>query len=154
MLSPSLEDYLEEIYRLSLSHEAVRVTDIAGKLQVKLPSVTKALRRLNDENYLTYRRYKEIILTDKGRRLGRFLLERNRIIQEFIDLLDVACDKEQEAEAMEHYLSLPTIRAIDHLVSFMREHPSWLEAFQAYRLQKEREDLVLEDGYGEEEPGT
>ncbi|HHY27016.1 MAG TPA: iron dependent repressor, partial [Desulfitobacterium dehalogenans] len=32
MLSPSLEDYLEEIYRFSLENSVVRVTDISKKL--------------------------------------------------------------------------------------------------------------------------
>lgn len=45
MLSPSLEDYLEEIYRISQSGETVRVTDIAACLNVSLPSVTRALQK-------------------------------------------------------------------------------------------------------------
>ena len=40
MLTPSLEDYLEEIYRFSLSLDTVRVTDISNRLKVAMPSVT------------------------------------------------------------------------------------------------------------------
>lgn len=46
LLPPSFEDYLEEIYRFSLSPDAVRVTDISNRLNVALPSVTKALYKL------------------------------------------------------------------------------------------------------------
>lgn len=33
MLSPSLEDYLEEIYQLSLQKKEIRVRDIAEKIK-------------------------------------------------------------------------------------------------------------------------
>ncbi|MEW6725457.1 metal-dependent transcriptional regulator [Desulforudis sp. 1088] len=147
MLTPSLEDYLEEIYRLSLGENAVRVTDVAARLGVKLPSVTKALRRLHEEDYLTYRRYKDVILSEKGRRLGKFLVERNAILQEFLTVLDVSCGREQEAEAMEHYLSLPTIRAIDYLVRFFKANPACLGEFHIFKTAQEQRGDVLDDGY-------
>jgi len=53
MLTPSLEDYLEEIYRFSLSLDTVRVTDISKRLKVALPSVTKALYKLRDVFFLS-----------------------------------------------------------------------------------------------------
>jgi len=52
MLSPSLEDYLEEIYRFSMQQKTVRVTDISHKLNVAMPSVTKALSKLKAQNYI------------------------------------------------------------------------------------------------------
>ena len=69
MLTPSLEDYLEEIYRFSLSLDTVRVTDISKRLKVALPSVTKALYKLRDESYIKYERYGEIKLTDQRKRI-------------------------------------------------------------------------------------
>lgn len=132
MLSPSLEDYLEEIYRISQRGETVRVTDIAACLNVSLPSVTRALQRLDESRYINYRRYKDILLTDKGKELGNFLVERNRIIREFLKLIDSACDVAAEAEAMEHYLSLPTLSAIMNFVKFSQEHPSWLDEYKTF----------------------
>ncbi|HHW44374.1 MAG TPA: DNA-binding protein [Desulfotomaculum sp.] len=149
MLSPSLEDYLEEIYRFSLSHGVVRVSDIAACLNVSLPSVTNALRRLSNENYLTYKKYKEVVLTPRGRRLGRFLVERNRVLQRFLQVLGSDCDIAAEAEAMEHYLTMPTIRAIECLVSFMYDHPECYEKFRRYCEGREQRGGGLEYGYEE-----
>lgn len=132
MLSPSLEDYLEEIYRISQRGEAVRVTDIAACLNVSLPSVTRALQRLDESHYINYRRYKDIILTEKGKELGHFLVERNRIIREFLKLIDSKCDVAAEAEAMEHYLSLPTLTAIINFVKFSENHPFWLDEYKDF----------------------
>src|SRR6056297_1624516 len=104
MLSPSLEDYLEEIYRFSETLGFIRITDIAEKLDVSLPSVNKAVNILNKRGYLEYIPYKNIELTDKGATLGNFLVKRNKILQEFLEVIGSKCDKEKEAEAIEHYL--------------------------------------------------
>lgn len=132
MLSPSLEDYLEEIYRISQRGEAVRVTDIAACLNVSLPSVTRALQRLDESHYINYRRYKDIVLTEKGKELGHFLVERNRIIREFLKLINSQCDVAAEAEAMEHYLSLPTVKAIINFVKFSEKQPFWLDEYKEF----------------------
>jgi Mn-dependent DtxR family transcriptional regulator len=130
-LSPSLEDYLEEIYRFSISAGAVRLTDIAVQLNVSLPSVNKAIRKLKDMEYITHERYGDIIVTETGKELGQFLVERNRLLQEFLLLIFAECDVAKEAEAMEHYLSDTTIEAIRHLVVFMKQHQDHYQKFLA-----------------------
>lgn len=132
MLSPSLEDYLEEIYRFSVSNDIVRVTDISRKLQVKLPSVTKALGKLRAGGYITYQRYGVIGLTDKGRQTGDYLVERNTLLQDFLRTIQADCDVAAEAEAMEHYLSISTISSIEHVMAFMQENPEVYQRFVAY----------------------
>ncbi|MHB8073074.1 metal-dependent transcriptional regulator [Desulfosporosinus fructosivorans] len=125
MLTPSLEDYLEELYRFSLSSDSVRVTDISHKLAVSLPSVSKALHKLKKGEFITYQRYGEIILTEKGKQLGDFLVKRNQVLQEFLILIQTNCDIVAEAEAMEHYLSDTTIRSIQAIVTFLKDNPEW-----------------------------
>lgn len=88
ILTPSLEDYLEEIYRFSISAETVRVTDLSLKLGVSMPSVTKALRKLKTGEYIYYQRYGEITLSEKGKKLGDFLVRRNQLLQEFLVLIN------------------------------------------------------------------
>lgn len=128
-LSPSLEDYLEEIYRLSISAGTIRVTDIAIKLDVSLPSVNKAIRKLKDQAYVTHERYGEITVTDQGNHLGRYLVERNRLLQEFLLLIEADCDVEKESEAMEHYLSNTTIKAIEVLIIFLKKYQHCYKEF-------------------------
>ena len=125
ILTPSLEDYLEEVYRFSLSSDSVRVTDLSRKLAVSLPSVTKALLKLKKSEFITYQRYGEIILTEKGKQLGDFLVKRNQVLQEFLILIQTDCDIAAEAEAMEHYLSDATIRSIQAIVTFLNTNPEW-----------------------------
>lgn len=134
MLSPSLEDYLEELYRFSLTADTVRVTDLSIKLGVSMPSVSKALHKLKSKEYISYQRYGEITLTGKGKQLGDFLVRRNRILQEFLVLIKTNCDIEAEAEAMEHYLSDATIRSIQAIVIFLNNNPEWHKVLQEHIL--------------------
>lgn len=132
MLSPSLEDYLEEVYRFSVTHDIVRVTDISHKLKVSLPSVTKALGKLRAGEYITYQRYGMIGLTEKGRQMGRYLVDRNSLLQDFFRLIRAECDVAAEAEAMEHYLSRSTIESIHLVIMFMKDYPEIYQRFIDY----------------------
>ena len=111
MLTPSLEDYLEEIYRLSLDPGFIRITDVAKRLDVSLPSVNKAVKILSEKGYLNYLPYRNINLTEKGKKTGQFLVYRNQMIQNFLQVIGSKADKVAEAEAIEHYLSRETINA-------------------------------------------
>lgn len=129
MLSPSLEDYLEEIYRFSVNNDIVRVTDISHKLNVKLPSVTKALGRLRAAGYITYQKYGLIGMTDMGRQTGCYLVARNTLLQDFLRMIQAECDVAAEAEAMEHYLSKSTISSIERIIMFMKENTEVYQRF-------------------------
>jgi len=132
MLSPSLEDYLEEIYRFSIQQKTVRVTDISHKLNVAMPSVTKALSKLKAHKYITYERYGLIYLTERGQETGTYLVNRNQIIQDFLVFLKVDCNVAAEAEAIEHYLSVSTIETFERLVDFLKENPELHQKLLCY----------------------
>ncbi|EOD01042.1 iron dependent repressor [Caldisalinibacter kiritimatiensis] len=140
MLSPSLEDYLEEVYRLSTNKKEIRIKDIADCLGVSMPSVVKGLKKLNDLGYIVYRPYEEIKVLEKGQKKGRFLVERNKILRDFVEVIGSDADVEQEAEAMEHYLSISTIRCIERLVGFFKQNKSFLNEFKKFEV-----DSILDD---------
>ncbi|GBG58103.1 Fur family transcriptional regulator [Sporomusaceae bacterium FL31] len=145
MLSPSLEDYLEEIYRLSLSAGTVRVTDISRKLRVSTPSVTKALRRLISKGYITHQRYGLIGVTESGKKMGTFLIERNQTLQEFLMLIRANCDIPAEAESIEHYLSNSTIDSLKSLGLFMQSNPDVYKRYLGFTGVVEQADIPATD---------
>ncbi|WP_352420777.1 iron dependent repressor, metal binding and dimerization domain protein [Proteiniborus sp.] len=140
MLSPSSEDYLEEAYRLSVNNKDIRIKDIADCLNVSMPSVVKGLRKLNRLGYIVYKPYEKIELTDRGKVKGVFLVERNKILRDFIEIIGSDCDIEQEAEAMEHYLTISTIKAIEKLVKFFSENEDLLLEFSNFKTESELHD--------------
>lgn len=129
MLTPSLEDYLEEIYNFSKMESKIRVIDIGTKLGVSSPSVVKALKKLEDEGYIIYVKYKGIHLTQLGRREGDRLVKRNAILQRFLTLINPSCNSVTEAEACEHYLSPSTIEAFQKLWEYFNENKETLDDF-------------------------
>jgi len=133
MLSPSLEDYLEELYKLYIKKDVIKIRDIAAKLGVSSPSVVKALKKLHNENYIIYQRYKKVGLTEKGIELGKSLVNRNNILQEFLIIIDSKCNPAEEAEAMEHYLSPSTVDTFKKLSSFLKENNDILKKFLEYK---------------------
>lgn len=150
MLSPSLEDYLEEIYRLSLNQRVVRASDVATRLNVTMPSVNNALRRLSQDAYVIYVKYRDIVLTDKGIRLGQYLVDRNLILQKYFAIINPHSDASAEAEAMEHYLSYSSIRAIEDLLDYWQTYPGALERFREHARNRQAKNLGIINGYNSE----
>ena len=143
MLTPSLEDYLEEIYRFSKELGFIRITDVAHKLNVSLPSVNKAVKILSEKGYLQYIPYKNIDLTKKGVKLGKFLVYRNQMLQNFLEVIGSKADKEDEAEAIEHYISKETVIAMTMVVKFFRKYPDIQK--QLIKFQKDYRKNELEN---------
>ncbi|SHH31654.1 metal-dependent transcriptional regulator [Thermosipho atlanticus] len=69
-LTPTLENYLVTIYKLSKKDGITRVSDVAKSKDVSYPSVTTAVKKLVDLGYIEHERYGFIKLTRKGRRLA------------------------------------------------------------------------------------
>lgn len=144
MLSPSLEDYLEELYRLSLNKKEIRIKDIADCLKVSMPSVVKGLKKLDKQGYIVYRPYEEIKVLDKGSKRGRFLVERNRILREFVRVIGSDCDAKQEAEAMEHYFTISTIKSIEKLVRFFEKNEEFSDEFNKFSIESALDESEMD----------
>ena len=56
-ITPTMEDYLEAIFNLSKEKGAIRVRDIARKLDVKMPTVTNMLKTLSEGGLIDYEKY-------------------------------------------------------------------------------------------------
>jgi DtxR family Mn-dependent transcriptional regulator len=112
-MTQSLEDYVEAIYVLIDEGRAACVRDVARHLNVKMPSVVKAIRELKRRELVTQEPYSAIELTAKGRRVARLVLGRHRLIREFLVKLGVTPKTaNRDACLMEHILSAETLDKI------------------------------------------
>lgn len=128
MRTPSMEDYLERIYLLIEEKGYARVSDIAEALEVHPSSVTKMVQKLDKSNYLIYEKYRGLVLTSKGKKIGKRLVDRHDLLEDFLKIIGV--DKEniyQDVEGIEHHLSWDAIDRIGDLVQYFEENPSRLE---------------------------
>lgn len=132
-LTPAMEDYLEMIYRSSLNEEYLRVGTLAELLNVRASSVTKMVQSLAHLKLLDYKKYGIIILTNKGKKIGEFLLNRHNIIERFLSKLGVTKNLLIETELIEHNISKETVKRIEYLNRFFESNPKVFKEFENYR---------------------
>ncbi|KKB37702.1 transcriptional regulator MntR [Bacillus thermotolerans] len=132
MPTPSMEDYIEQIFILINKKGYARVSDIAEALSVHPSSVTKMVQKLDRDEYLVYERYRGLMLTSKGKKIGKRLVERHTLLEEFLRVIGVKEEHiYEDVEGIEHHLSWDSIDRIADLVDYFNEKPERAEALRA-----------------------
>ena len=110
-LSESLEDYLEAIAELIMVEGHAHTKRIAEKLDVKMPSVTAALRQLDKMGCIVYNTHYPVQLTEVGKELADQVVRRHRILKKFFgDILGLSPEKASETACrLEHAVDEETI---------------------------------------------
>ncbi|UQZ32561.1 transcriptional regulator MntR [Paenibacillus sp. PK3_47] len=128
MPTPSMEDYLERIYKLIDEKGYARVSDIAEGLEVHPSSVTKMIQKLDKDEYLIYEKYRGLVLTNKGKKVGKRLVDRHELLEEFLGLIGVQQEHiYKDVEGIEHHLSWDSITRIETLVEYFRRDEARLQ---------------------------
>lgn len=136
MPTPSMEDYIEQIYILIESKGYARVSDLAETLTVHPSSVTKMVQKLDKEDYVNYEKYRGFVLTSKGKNIGERLVFRHELLEQFLEVIGVDKDKiYNDVEGIEHHLSWNAIDRIGELVNYFKADPKRLEDLQAVKLE-------------------
>lgn len=138
-LSPSAEDYMEMIYRLSKEQGFTRVSALAEALNVQPPSVTKMIQRLSEMKLIIYERYGVIMLKEEGSILGKELLNRHNLVMDFLSILNINEGLLAETEKIEHTINGDILLGIKDLVKFFNDYPELLNKFNHYRNRKDKE---------------
>lgn len=112
-MTQSLEDYLESIYIIIKDGKSACVRDVAKHLNVKMPSVVKAIHELKKLELVTQEPYGPIELTAKGKRVAGSVLNRHTLLRSFLVKLGVSAKTaDKDACLMEHILSAETLDKI------------------------------------------
>ena len=136
LLTASMEDYLEMIYRLSRDTGFTRINDLSAALNVQPPSATRMVQKLAEIGTLDYEKYGVIALSKKGKNLGRSLLERHQTIEDFLKMLGITEDILVETEKIEHTISTQTLKCLADFVEFFKHRPEVLSEFELFRKTK------------------
>lgn len=122
MLTESMEDYLEMIYRIVEKKGYIRAVDLAEALKLQASSITKMIQKLDESGFISYEKYRHIALTEKGNRYGQYLMWRDKMLKEFLTLLTQQTHIEEQVEGMEHYITPRTMDLIHALFLFFQEN--------------------------------
>ncbi len=109
----SAEDYLERILILKKEKGKVISIDIANSMNYSKPSISRAMKNLRENDYITFEENGEINLTEKGLNIAQKIYERHVLLTNYFMALGV---KEETARndacKVEHDLSEETFNAI------------------------------------------
>jgi Mn-dependent DtxR family transcriptional regulator len=112
----SAEMYLETILLLQEKHPQVRSIDIVHQTGYTKPSVSRAVGLLKQRNLINVDENGYITLTLEGKALAAKILERHRIITDFLIGLGVSPEvADEDACKMEHIIS-------DEVFNRIKEH--------------------------------
>jgi Mn-dependent DtxR family transcriptional regulator len=116
-----MEDYLEIIYELVQHRGYATLADVAENLNVRPPSVTTMMRRLDHSGLLNYEKYRGIQLTKKGVDIAKIIHERHSLLSEFLKKIGVS-EKiaNEDAESMEHHLHPQTMLRLTELMHILK----------------------------------
>ncbi|MDQ7782229.1 MAG: metal-dependent transcriptional regulator [Desulfomonilaceae bacterium] len=166
-LTSAMEDYLEAIYHLEQERRIARVRDIAKRLDVRMSSVSSALRSLGARGFIEYDPHQFITLTERGIQKAKEIVRKHEVLKRF--LVRVLQVEESAAEdnacRLEHHLAPEVIDKLVNFVEFVEMCPvdqtRWLsglsegcddcihcleQAAKQVRTRERVQQAALEDG--------
>lgn len=118
-----MEDYLEVIYELVREKGYAVSADISEYLQVSPPSVTKMLKRLSQDGYINYEKYRGISLSREGAVVAEGVSKRHGMFSDFLEMIGVDKDiANRDAEGIEHHLNQNTARKLEEFIRIMKKN--------------------------------
>ncbi|MEZ5083211.1 MAG: metal-dependent transcriptional regulator [Bacteroidales bacterium] len=125
-MSVSTENFLKGIYQLKNDYgEKANSSNLAKRLYISRAAITDMARKLAEKEFIIYEKYREISLTDKGRKLALSVIRRHRLWETFLArVLNLTpYEIHQEAEMLEHQTSENLISKIDEFLGYPQFDP-------------------------------
>lgn len=120
LISFTEENYLKIIYLLTERHNGneVSTNQLAEHTQTKAASVSDMLRKLAEKNYINYRKYQGVTLTDSGEKIALGVIRKHRLWEVFlVEKLGFGWDEIHDiAEQLEHIDSKELTKRLDNFL--------------------------------------
>lgn len=120
-ITASMEDYLEMICRMMKTHELVRISELAEKLNVRPSSASKMANNLKLLGLVNFEKYGYIKPTEKGWAIGKYLLYRHDVINDFLCLINQSESELEQVEKIEHFLDKKTIENLKKITGVIKK---------------------------------
>jgi DtxR family Mn-dependent transcriptional regulator len=119
------ENYIKSIYALSQATGEVFVSELAKKLDVKLPTVNSMVKKLASKKMVAYAPYQGIKLTEKGKREALGIIRKHRLAELFlVKVMGLGWEEVHEiAEQLEHVNSERFYNRMDELLNYPKADP-------------------------------
>lgn len=113
VLHESMEMYLETILVLSKELTNVRAIDIVKKMDFSKPTVSIALKKLKESDYVDIDDNNYVHLTAKGLQVAQNILEKHEVLTAFLMKIGVSSENAaKDACKIEHDITAETFACI------------------------------------------
>lgn len=125
LVGPAIQDYLKQLYKLSLAEPRCTPSVLAERMGVSAPAVTKMIRRLVQLNFVNYTRNQELSLTPAGEKIALEIVRHHRLLEAYLkEALGYTWDLvDGEAEKLEHVISEEFEERIDRILGYPTHDP-------------------------------
>ena len=98
------ENYLKTMYLIGEEKGSISLSELGKRLGVSVPTVNSMAKRLHDEGWVVYEKYKPVKLTSRGKKEAALIIRRHRIAEMFlVEKMDFGWEEVHDiAEEMEH----------------------------------------------------
>jgi DtxR family Mn-dependent transcriptional regulator len=119
------ENYIKSIYSLSLEAGEVSVSELAKKLQVKLPTVNSMVKKLAAKKLVSYAKYQGVKLTERGKKEALAIIRKHRLTESFlVQIMGLGWEEVHDiAEQLEHIESERFFNRIDEMLGKPKVDP-------------------------------
>ncbi|MEN6453050.1 MAG: metal-dependent transcriptional regulator [Prolixibacteraceae bacterium] len=116
------ENYLKSMYVLEVEEGEISLSRLGKRMGVSLPTVNSMVKRLQDEGWVRYEKYKPLQLTTIGKKTAGLIIRKHRIVEMFlVKKLGFGWEEVHEiAEEMEHIHSDVLFERMDEMLG----HPT------------------------------
>ena len=124
-VSPTIEEYLEQIYRLEKEHGVARTKHLAKMVGVSLGTVTNTVKVLERKNLVTHEPYKGVKLTGAGLRIAINVIRRHRLAECLLtDFLKIDWSKVHEHSCrLEHAITNELSNSLEEALGHLKTCP-------------------------------
>ena len=119
-LSDREEDYIRGILEVIEEKGYARIRDIAHKVEVRPPSATEMMKKLDKKGLVIYEKYGGVVFTPEGREIATAIRNRHETFKRFLEIIFVPEDIAiKDAHILEHQLDPKTIIQFTKFVEFI-----------------------------------
>src|SRR5690625_4753254 len=99
------------------------------------------VQKIDKDNFVNYEKYRGFVLTEKGNKVGKRLVFRHDLLEDFLEIIGVDEDKiYDDVEGIEHHLSWNAIDRISDLVDYFKVDEQRVVRLKEIQAAKEAEE--------------
>ena len=83
-VSPTMQSYAAEIYRLQQDFEKVPLSLLTDHMSNSAQAIANMVQKMRKEGYLSYEPYRGVLLTKAGEQIAMPALRRHRLVEVFL----------------------------------------------------------------------